>query len=845
MDRFLRTLGRSCWRAAGPPFAICRQNRAPVGLLTFTARLSSAVSTEQANLEELVSNLKSDLRAIYFSKHIAPKGKASQLQGKLRQLLYCMSGSEFSKSELPFINKIVHAIDRESDPMDVFTAQEMLALLTAAVPAMTAEDVKNIDFFPRFYTSLRGSKEYQQDRNIRLHLFELFFNYVLVSNKSEIAIKAIEAFIEEEASLRHDDVAAEVVDVALEAFTTVTPDTATVVKLFEISDLGDEKRSERLLAAFFSAADAEIGRDYEDNQVAARLTEVVGIMEHKKHQPLNEYINLLYFATKNKFNGCSKEILDRLVSLTECFRNKLGKKIRDEELAAIVAAALKLGQSKAAENLMENLEYDFAEFSRPEWLAYMQIKVYKTADEKSVIDLIRKINNDLQHSYKKDFRVNDTETFNYVVSSCCYSEKSLAFVNAISDFFESEYTVTPTAETYAALIEHQLDVGKCKEALELFEGSLEQPIEWGEDENSVFAPVLFRLLELYCENSNDDTSLKVILYKRIKNYGYSLNKAALKAMIDMFLQEDCAGDAMQLFHIEVVEHSKEERQSLTKYGPIFESFYEYSTTAEVSTSRNWHVYEFLHQNFIIPYEKYYRLMEYFISHNEPKRALKMFANLKALSKEAKIAPPNEEVYIYLFRSFARCKFVEGVQKLHLGAKMDLAINMNIRLLNAIMEGYCAIEDSFKVRDTFHVAYSLPKSRGLNAESCYWMLRSLRGYTLKHVTDFYTSLSAYDVLADPRIFGEYLIAHCSFGKYETALRVLEENFYSDGGHLIDRRVLRDMHNWCVDEDVRTKVELFASRHYPALWSELKDSGELSNTENEPLDEGYNPERPQLV
>ncbi|KAG7925094.1 hypothetical protein KL925_004571 [Ogataea polymorpha] len=845
MDRFLKTLRHCRQRAMGPSLAICRQRTSSVGMPIISARFSSTVSTEHTNLEELVSNLKSDLRAIYFSKHIAPKGKADQLRGKLRQLLYFMAGSEFSKNELPFINRIVHAIDRESDPMDVFTAQEMLALLGAAVPAMTAEEVKNIDFFPRFYTSLRGSKEYQQDRNIRLQLFELFLNYVLVSNKPNIAIRAIEAFIEEEASLRRDDVKMDVVDIALEAFATVTPDTATVVKLFEICDLGDEKRSEKLLGTFFIAADAEIGRDYEDNQVAARLTEVVAVLEHKKDQPLNEYINLLFFATKNKFNGCVKEILDRLVSLTECFRNKLGKKIRDEELAAIVSAALKVGHSKAAESLLENLEYEFVEFTRHEWLSYMQIKVYRAADERSVIDMIRKINYDLEHTYKKDFRVNDTATLNYVVGACCYSEKSLDFVKAITDFFESEYTVTPTAETYAALIEHQLDVGKCKEALELFEGSLEQPIEWGEEQNSIFAPVLFRLLEMYSRNSDDDVTLKVILYKRIKNYGYSLNKAALRAMIDMFLEQDCAGDAMELFHREVVEHSKDERQSVTKYEPIFESFYKYSTTAEASTTRNWHVYEFLHENFIIPYDKYYRLMEYFISHNEPRRALKMFANLKALSKEAKIAPPNEDVYIYLFRSFARCKFVEGVQKLHLGAKMDLAINMDIRLLNAIMEGYCAIEDSFKVRDAFHIAYSLPKSRGLNAESCYWMLRSLRGYTLKHVTNFYTSLSAYDVLAEPRIFGEYLIAHCSFGKYETALRVLEENFYSDGGHLIDRRVLRDMYNWCVDRDVRANFERFATRHYPALWLELKQSGELSSTENEPLDEGYNPERPLLM
>ncbi|KAG7900943.1 hypothetical protein KL907_004387 [Ogataea polymorpha] len=845
MDRFLKTLRHCRQRAMGPSLAICRQRTSSVGMPIISARFSSTVSTEHTNLEELVSNLKSDLRAIYFSKHIAPKGKADQLRGKLRQLLYCMAGSEFSKNELPFINRIVHAIDRESDPMDVFTAQEMLALLGAAVPAMTAEEVKNIDFFPRFYTSLRGSKEYQQDRNIRLQLFELFLNYVLVSNKPNIAIRAIEAFIEEEASLRRDEVKMDVVDIALEAFATVTPDTATVVKLFEICDLSDEKRSEKLLGTFFIAADAEIGRDYEDNQVAARLTEVVAVLEHKKDQPLNEYINLLFFATKNKFNGCVKEILDRLVSLTECFRNKLGKKIRDEELAAIVSAALKLGHSKAAESLLENLEYEFVEFTRHEWLSYMQIKVYRAADERSVIDMICKINYDLEHTYKKDFRVNDTATLNYVVGACCYSEKSLDFVKAITDFFESEYTVTPTAETYAALIEHQLDVGKCKEALELFEGSLEQPIEWGEEENSIFAPVLFRLLEMYSRNSDDDVTLKVILYKRIKNYGYSLNKASLRAMIDMFLEQDCAGDAMELFHREVVKHSKDERQSVTKYEPIFESFYEYSTTAEASTTRNWHVYEFLHENFIIPYDKYYRLMEYFISHNEPRRALKMFANLKALSKEAKIAPPNEDVYIYLFRSFARCKFVEGVQKLHLGAKMDLAINMDIKLLNAIMEGYCAIEDSFKVRDAFHIAYSLPKSRGLNAESCYWMLRSLRGYTLKHVTDFYTSLSTYDVLADPRIFGEYLIAHCSFGKYETALRVLEENFHSDGGHLIDRRVLRDMYNWCVDRDVRANFERFATRHYPSLWLELKQSGELSSTENEPLDEGYNPERPLLM
>ncbi|GME96144.1 unnamed protein product [Ambrosiozyma monospora] len=305
---------------------------------------------------------------------------------------------------------------------------------------------------------------------------------------------------------------------------------------------------------------------------------------------------------------------------------------------------------------------------------------------------------------------------------------------------------------------------------------------------------------------------------------------------------------MAIFERETPEIPEGTKYSVEKYQDIFDEFNRYILNTYKNAEDNWLLIEFLEENFDVPYDCYLQYMNFWAGAEKPDRVMRIFAKMKKLSKEGKLPPPDETVYWFLFKCFSKFKYESGIFKLHLSMKMDLAINVDIKLLNAVMEAYASLEDPFKTRDVFNLALSMPKSIGLNEESAYWMLKSLKFGSLYHVDDFYYNLSGYEVELTPQLFREYLIANCYFEQFGTAMKKLVRTFNQGDGHLIDKYVLKDFHNWCLNKNVRRQLDQFANQHYKEIWTELKSSGELSNSLDQlpsELEGAYNDEDPSQV
>ncbi len=299
-------------------------------------------------------------------------------------------------------------------------------------------------------------------------------------------------------------------------------------------------------------------------------------------------------------------------------------------------------------------------------------------------------------------------------------------------------------------------------------------------------------------------------------------------MASQFLKGNFVGDAIKAFEKEVPSlNGKETKYQIEDYSDLFELYYRYATSNCENLKSNWLLYEFLSKFFRLPYEFYPAFLKFWIDVGFPSRSLKVYADMKLLSKENKLQPPDENIYLYLLQSFSKSQYEDGIFKLQLAIKMDLSLNIDIRLLNMMMGAFCSIEDSFRVRDVFNLAQSLPKKRGVNQESCYWALKSLKFVSLNEVNNFYTSLSQFDVCPDANIFGEYLISHCYFEQYGTAYDKLIDTYENGDLELIDRNVLKNFHNFCLNEHVRKKLDVFATRRFPEIWSDLKAKGELSD------------------
>lgn len=820
---------------------------------------SDILSTEFVDTKELIEDLFIDLKAIYKNQNTTVKSKAKRLKLKLNEIIYVLPNNEFKNEDLPFVNEVINFIDQGADPHDSWEYDELLTILRSTLGAMTSEDVKYLDFFPRFYNSLRHSNLYSTDKFVRLQLFEIFVNYVLFSNKRSNLLKVIDAYIEEERTTNGEDVKEEVVSVILEAFKNDTkPDTTTILRLAELSSLSTVETTNAILTNFFIAGDEEISENFEDNKVYEKMQPLIDSIDSKIAVPLTEYINLLYFSDKNNFNETCFYILKKMCKMTNDFQNiELMDKIKNEEFFAVINASLQFNNyNSSATRLVENFKLKNKEenFTRSEFLALFKYDIYsmnKDAHDGSLaMDLLNDLNEKIErlnesneekqshlHPDDRDGSkfielFDDVETYNEIIEACCFSNKNIDFIESFTQVYSETFELERTARSFGILINHHLNDNNLKESLDLFNRSIKEYVHWGDDSGGIYMPILFRLLNTYCKESDDDLQLKVDCFKQIKSYGFKLDRTSMTTMVECFLKGDFVGDAMEMFRREVPDVEKpEDRFYVDKYPKVFELYYNYVLTSKKEIEMNWSLYGFMQKMFHIPYETYFPVMKFFSDNGRPNAALKIFATMRKLSKQENLPPPTEEMYIYLFRNFGQQLYEEGVFKLHLALKMDLSVDLNINLLNSIMEGYCCLEDPFKVRDMFDLATSLPKDRGLNSDSCKFMLRSLRFASLNHVNEFYNNLSQFDILPSPEIFSEYLIANCYYEQYTTALNLLIDAQQA-GDIEINGEVLKSIYNWTLLPAARDEIDKYATDNFPQLWQELKDQNQLQENEEYP-------------
>lgn len=813
-------------------------------------------STEFADLESQRIEFFLELQNTFKNQSMSPKIKGQRLKVLLLQLITVLPNGEFPNQQLPFINAVINFIDQTPNPIDSFKSDEMLALLTSVLGGMTLQDVRYVDFFPRFYNSLRESKEYSENLEIRLQLFEIFINYVLLSTKRNTISKVIQAFINEENELyKNNSINLQVVEIVLDAFRSIKPDTETTLLLADLcpdllyinENVSPLSMQDQILLTFFKASDEEISESFEDNFVSERLVKLLDIFELKLKNPINSYIEILYFSVKNNFDDVSNNILKKLEGITNYFNvvnvndddiTKFEIIYKPDVLNSLVNASLKFNKSNNATNLINHLKKNKNEndYIEDEWIALLQYEAYDLNEStKPAIELIKGFNSKLEQ-LNKDYAFEDIESYNLVLESLCWSNKSFKYIEEFRMDFQNEFPSSQidsksiaTVLIYLCLNESNFE--NIKQASKYFL-EFKDMVDWENDYEGFYMLALFKLTSTIWKNPEISWKEKLEVYKSVKRYEYLFNKECAYEMMKSAIKFDQGTFAIKILLDQTPDLKKDdEKLTVSKYEKIFNCIYEYLLNSK-DNELNKRVYKYLSDYFTIPYEYYPGFVKMFIDSSDPEMALKVFANMKELSRNSKLPPPGEEFYIYLLKSFAQFQDEDSIFKLHLAIKMDLSINLDIKLLNALMESYAALEDPFKTRDVFNLAFSLPKQYGINNESGYWMLKSLKYATLGHVTDFYNGLSQYDVIPDPNLFGELLVANCYFEQYRTAFETLQHAEENGDYHLINESVLKTLHNNCLHDGVRNEIKAYCQKTFPNEWKHLVESGQLKDNKEYP-------------
>lgn len=814
---------------------------------------SNLPDTKFADLETARIEFLLELQNTFKNQSMSPKIKSKRLKIILLQLISVLPNNEFTNNQLPFVNSVINSIDFSNSPLENLEPDEMIILLKSVLGGMTLQDVKYIDFFPRFYNSLRECNEYGQNSELRLQLFEIFINYVLLSTKRSNVNKIINAFLKEENEIYNSKPDLQIVEILIDAFKSIKPDTNTILSLFKIcpdllninKELSDSTILDQLLSNFFKASDEEISESFEDNFVSERLIELLDILESKIKNPFKSYVEILYFSVNNNFDNVSNHILNKLEKLTDNFKlDEYKEFINSDILNALVIASLKFNKFENANNLINLLNLrNESDYIEDDWLSLLQFESFKIGENKPAIELINEFNNKLS-LLNKDFEFGDIESFNLILESLCWSNKSLKYIQEFKLDFENQFNILIDCKSVAIILEYLIKDGKnfinIKKASKFFL-EYKDLVDWENDYEGFYMITLFKLTSNVwkCKEISWDEKLEV--YKNVKRYEYLFDKQSIYEMIKSAIEFNEGIYAIKILldqipELNKIKNDKTNKNELnklkvSKYQKIFDCIYNYLINENNDNELNEKVYKYLSDYFIIPYDYYPGFVKMFIDSDKPEMALKVFADMKKLSKESKLPPPNENFYIYLFKSFSKFQDEDSIFKLHLAIKMDLSINLDIKLLNSLMESYSSLEDPFKTRDIFNLAYSLPKEYGLNNESAYWMLKSLKYASLNHTKDFYNNLSTYDLIPDKYLFSEYLIANCYNEQFLTAFEILKRTTENGDLHLIDEYTIKSLYNNCLHDGIRNKLTVYCQDKFPKQWDNLLKSGELQINKTE--------------
>lgn len=435
-----------------------------------------------------------------------------------------------------------------------------------------------------------------------------------------------------------------------------------------------------------------------------------------------------------------------------------------------------------------------------------------------------------------------SETFTKVVP--IIAKISPQTVSSLLKLYNSR-GIAPSAEFYKALLDNAIKRDDHKAALKIFEDA-KLDVDWLEDANDPsVAKTLNELIQCVMEALPINESFRI--FRTVKTaLPLQISADTINAIAVKLLESNYVGDCMTLMKRELPEIEDEklrlpiDKPYGYKYMNLFNTVHEYviSNKSDKTVNNNWFLYKDLYKYFHVPVDRILPTMKFFCDNNRWHGALLIFNKMVEQSQihgKHSFEPPTKEIYTYLLEEFGNSLYEEGVVEVHEWLKMDTNIQeQGLELSNIIMNAYCNLQDTPKVRDLF---LSTSVNQGVNEESAVIMLKAYTYNDLNYVDKFWNNLSTFGLVPEYSLFRQYLIAQAYHGKVDKAFALLEEA--QDYDVEVNEDLLLSMHNYCYMEEPQAEIKRLAAVQYPQIWQNVEQSGLLLETK------GYRPTESFLI
>ncbi|KAK9357401.1 hypothetical protein V1504DRAFT_71724 [Lipomyces starkeyi] len=442
---------------------------------------------------------------------------------------------------------------------------------------------------------------------------------------------------------------------------------------------------------------------------------------------------------------------------------------------------------------------------------------------------VSKINELLQQMNSYEFET-DTATLNGIMRASQVGRSAEDFRNAVFSLYEL-YSVKLDTNAVGLRVRDRVRSGKPSEAVAVFKRGVSEGLTWHFQNDDMKA--LFVMLEGLATAEDFDADVLVEMYIAVRLYVNSVDYPTRLAMAKAFVDHGEVGNLRDLLN--------EEMGDSYKYMPdAFPELYDLLHRAVLNAYTGdaaWMLYGCIHSHFIPSYESYLPIMRHFCELDYCEATLELFRHIR----KGTDTPPQRDMYALVFRQFARRNFVSGINELFHCYKVDLNIDPDIELFNAMLEACSPSSHDY-------LSYSLWQQIRLNAaahpteiihqpntETLRLLLKVASHTGAGYADMLWDEFKKYPVPLTAEHFKYYIAAHCEAKNFDRAFQIARHIFNlappeptpdsSEDASVTAGDAIGVLYNYIESENMRKEVEEWATTVHPDEWKKVKRIGPL--------------------
>ncbi|KAK3684856.1 hypothetical protein B0T22DRAFT_428191 [Podospora appendiculata] len=445
---------------------------------------------------------------------------------------------------------------------------------------------------------------------------------------------------------------------------------------------------------------------------------------------------------------------------------------------------------------------------KPYWDAVFQWAVL--AMDQGVEDIKQIITTMLRHNEGNDDIKPDARTIDVLIMASI--EKKNPYLAERFLALGPELGIAPKSTTYILQMDYRLDAKDFSGAQAIYQKLQNGEVEVWNDED---LPVLNKYIRALCTVAEPDIERILDITGELEQRHAILEPETVVSLCMVFLRSDKQFDVIDTLSLHTVSYSLEEREKVRK------GFVQYILDRKVSTARVWDAYTLLRQFFPeTDPEDRILLMDSFFDRKRPDMACQIFGHMRAHANPAQ--RPTADLYVRCLEGIGRRPDADSLQMIHNMLKMDVTIQLNTRLCNALMLAYAACDDPPAAMEFWSQIQNSAEGPSYNSLAIVFWVCELVPFGDRTAREVWQQMQRMDLDVPPFVFSAYCGAIAGQGHVEEVKRLIAGSEaalgYPPGVYTIGIT-----YNALPGVERQELFEEWAKEEYPEIWVRLERKG----------------------